>query len=484
MTDLKVLTLVGISTFALFGCNTTNNGENMISGLPTLSEKKSDKQQLKISELFTSFFNDIFKNEEEKLISFTTKTLETDEVNETPIFKKFNRVNTINNIKVSLDNNPKIDANIGKLKTFEADMALIESTKALTSDIQAIGGLQAEDRDTEPAATVILSTRKLLYDANSADLSLESKNLQMRSGQIAVHIAADLAALDALKAWIDLVRFKSVNKIFTEKFEKTQPLLEQIESISASGLADKKSLLAAQRQILELQDRFSGSQSMEQISEQVFLDSFPGANLASVVEKPMLKINETDLFNGLDLTVVPSIREKILLLDALNIKIKGLEASEKPRVAFNASVNAPLKDTLDDGTANAGLNLTYDFNDGGTLDAQIDQVKAELEILNSEIKALKKALKVEYEKQVINYKTSRDRLEAIDPLIEVSKEIIETARQQLLSGRSTIKDILDAEVSLSSLRIEKINAEADTRIALLTIKTYKDGLTQLIGWSY
>jgi outer membrane protein TolC len=297
-------------------------------------------------------------------------------------------------------------------------------------------------------------------------------------------VSADLVALDALKAWIDLVRFKRVTTLFSDGFQRTQPLLEQIKSVSTSGLTDKKSLLASQRQIMELQDRFLAAQSMRKVSEEIFLDSFPGANLSTVVDTPSIEIEANDVFGSYDLETIPSIQEKLLLITALKLNIAGLEASDSPQVAFRASVNAPLDNTLDDGVANAGFNLTYDFNDGGSREAQVAQVKAELDILKSEIGALKNGLKVEYSKQAISYETSRTRIDALRNLIKISQEIKETAQQQLLSGRSTIKDVLDAEVSLSSLKIDQVNAEADILITLLSAKAYKDGLTQTIGWSY
>jgi len=467
----------------LGGCNTTVgrlsttlNGSNEI--------EKDSLQEKQLSDYFTEFFTDIFETEKESngdLFIPETKILD---VTEKPEFKEFNSENAVTNLKLSIDNNPRVAATIGKLKAYDAEIDAMRAVKALTSNIQAVGGLEAENRVTKSAAGVILSTQKLLYDASSADLRIESKAYQRKSGEISVLVAADLVALDGLKAWIDLVRFKRVNKLFSDGFERTQPLLDQIKSVSTSGLTDKKSLLASQRQIMELQDRFLAAQSMRKVSEEIFLDSFPGANLSTVVGTPSIEIDANDVFGSYDLENTPSIQEKLLLINALKLNIAGLEASNSPQVAFRASVNAPAENTLDDGVANAGFRLTYDFNDGGSRAAQVAQVKAELDILKSEIGALKNGLKVEFSKQEISYQTSRARVDALRNLIKISQEIKETARQQLLSGRSTIKDVLDAEVSLSALKIDQVNLEADILITLLSAKAYKDGLTQTIGWSY
>ncbi|PQM60266.1 MAG: hypothetical protein CML40_06375 [Rhodobacteraceae bacterium] len=485
MSNLKIFGLMMIVICMLCACNTTTGGPSTSLDGSSIIRKDSLKEKQQVSDYFTTLFTDIFETEKKEsngdLLIPETKILD---VNVKPEFKEFNSKNAVVNLKLSIDSNPRVKATLGKLKSYEAEIDAMRAVKALTSKIQAVGGLESENRSTKSAAGVILSTQKLLYDARSADLRIESKTYQRKSGEISVLVSADLVALDALKAWIDLVRFKRVNKLFSDGFERTQPLLDQIKSVSTSGLTDKKSLLVSQRQIMELQDRFLAAQSMRKVSEEIFLDSFPGANLSTVVDAPRIKIDANDVFGSYDLENVPSIREKLLLMDALKLNMAGLEASNSPQVAFRASVNAPMDNTLDDGVANAGFNLTYDFNDGGSRAAQVAQVKAELDILRSEIGDLKNKLKVEYSKNAINYETSLDRIDALSNLIEISKEIKETARQQLLSGRSTIKDVLDAEVTLSSLKIDQANAEADILITLITAKAYKDGLTQMIGWSY
>ena len=484
MTNLRILSIIAILAFCLAGCNSTSSFLNKFSDKAAVSDEKGEEQELQIAKVLNDFFAQIFDAKINSSDETTAQQMERVELDKNPKFEEFNSSNTLTNVRLSIDKNPKVAARIGKLKSYQAEIAAFNSVKALTSDVQAVGGLQTEDRDTEAAATVILSTNKLLYDAKSADLRIESKNYQLKSGQVAILVSADLVALEGLRAWIDLIRYQQVMGIFTDGFAKTRPLLEQIESISTSGLTDKKLLLAAQRQVMELQDQFLNAQSLHKISEQVFLDSFPNVDLRTVVEKPHIDLNDTDLLDSFDLDQTPSVLEKKLLVKALETNILGLQASEKPQISFRASVNAPLQDTLDDGTANAGLSLNYKFNDGGALAAAIDQVYAELEILKSEIKVLQRTLKMDYEKQSIKYNTLKERRLALQTLISVSEEILETARQQLLSGRSTVKDILDAEVSLSSLKIDQVNANADSLIALLTIKAYKDGLTQVIDWSY
>lgn len=484
---MSVFTRTGSVMFLfciLLGCKSTLTEQNSQIEEKSFLKNIPALQEINITEALSGILPKIFK----KVEVSDTKSSGQDVLEKVVVpvveFKEFNRKNTYTNLRLSIEANPRVLSAIWKVKSYEAEIAALRSIQALKSDVQAIGGLETENRDTDAGAAIVLSAQKLIYDANSSDLSIESKKFELNSGETAAFVAADLVALQSYRAWIDLVRYREVNNIYSDGFKKAEPLLKQIESVSNSGLTDKKALLSARRNVMELMDRRLGAQSMEKIAEEIFLDSFPGADLATVLEAPQVDINAAGVFTQFDKETAPSLQEKRFLNKALLSNIASLEASERPRVAFNTTVNAPAENTLDDGTATAGLRLTYSFNDGGALKARIDQTRAQLEILQSETKALEKSLKIEYQKQIINYETSQERLLSLKTLIEVSEEILEMARQQVFSGRSTIKDVLDAEVSLSTLKIDRVNVQADVLLTLLTTQAYKDGLTTILDWSY
>jgi outer membrane protein TolC len=178
------------------------------------------------------------------------------------------------------------------------------------------------------------------------------------------------------------------------------------------------------------------------------------------------------------------VQEQVYLQQGIVKQIQALVASEKPVVAFSATVNAPVRDTLDDGTANAGLRLTYNLNDGGSLEAKIARGKAELEVIRNEIAALKKSLDLEYHKNKLNYQTSEKRVVSLKEMIVLAEETQEVTRQQVVAGRSTIKDVLDGEVLLSSLRIDLINGQSESVLALVALEGFSTGLSKSLGWSY
>jgi hypothetical protein len=68
-------------------------------------------------------------------------------------------------------------------------------------------------------------------------------------------------------------------------------------------------------------------------------------------------------------------------------------------------------------------------------------------------------------------------------LFDLSVEVRDAARGQLVSGGSSIEDVLEAEVGLAEIKIRLISTNALISAATFRIYALTNGLTQLFGWS-
>ena len=64
----------------------------------------------------------------------------------------------------------------------------------------------------------------------------------------------------------------------------------------------------------------------------------------------------------------------------------------------------------------------------------------------------------------------------------MSEEVRDTSKDQLVSGRSKIQEVLNAEVTLAENKIQLVNAEAELKLASYRIRALTHGLTKEIGW--
>jgi outer membrane protein TolC len=67
-------------------------------------------------------------------------------------------------------------------------------------------------------------------------------------------------------------------------------------------------------------------------------------------------------------------------------------------------------------------------------------------------------------------------------LVNLSKEVRDTSKDQLVSGRSKIQEVLNAEVTLAENKIQLVNAEVELKLASYRIRALTHGLTKETGW--
>ena len=66
----------------------------------------------------------------------------------------FTAKNTEENIKTAIEISHKVKASLKNLDALEAELGIEKATQSFSSDIQAVGGLFTEDRDTEMGANI------------------------------------------------------------------------------------------------------------------------------------------------------------------------------------------------------------------------------------------------------------------------------------------------------------------------------------------
>ena len=120
--------------------------------------------------------------------------------------------------------------------------------------------------------------------------------------------------------------------------------------------------------------------------------------------------------------------------------------------------------------------MTYTFNDGGKREAQTMALRGELASLTSDRQKENTAEKINLELLLQSYSAATDRAEAILSMLELAKEVKETAKAQLISGRSKIEDVLNAEVMLAETQIDLIKTRAEIQITSIQIDALVNGL--------
>ncbi len=478
----KFLLLLMFKVWILASCQNT-----VMNSLPLGNIDQSDESvEIKTVEglSWTGFFDRFFQSNGNQIqpVSRNIEEVKLDEKDRAN-FSSFGRASVEENIKAAILSHPRVIAAQKSLEVATFELEAVKSTKQLQTDIVGIAGLQTEDRETDPAASVQFSASKLIYDAGSTDFAISSKQAEIELKQEAIIVEANAVALDAYTKWTELTRFRNIHKVYSDGLKRAEPLLGQIENISASGIADKNSLLSAQQKYSELILQSDQAGAALELAETQFAEIFPGVNIDSVrgLKNFSFDVDESEVDNIiLDSKILKLQKMAILVLEEQR---NSLVLSEKPVVSFSSNVMAPFEDLADDATANAGLVLNYKFNDGGRLEASISSLEAQIVVLEEEAKNLIRVSRTE----LLAIKTQKSAAEkkyaSSTKLLTLAKDLLKTSKNQLVTGRSTIKDVLDLEVKVAALEIDLINAEADRNVAAYTLYASVYGLSEKLDLS-
>jgi outer membrane protein TolC len=397
-------------------------------------------------------------------------------------YKAFSKENIVENIRNAVSNDPKVQGYISRIEARLQEVEVIKAKKALQASGTLSGGANREDNDSEVALVGQISAQKLMFDFGANDAS-EAASLEMvEIGKLDALIEAERTALSLYEALIDYKKTHQINKIYEEGMILAEPLLGQIKNISLSGIADKSSLLEAQEKYTRLEIGLEKSRAAAEISKDKVLKLFQIETIGLVDKIDPLPVNfqgdniEDQIENNYQLRAQVHYERSMLL------QKKSLEVGDSPSISFSSSLVAPAKDFSQDSIANAGFLVNYIFNDGGARKAQISALKADIDYINSDQSELVAELTTNLVSLNRQYLIAKKTQFALDDLLDLSKELRDTTKAQLISGRSSVQDILSAEVKLAEIKIERIVAESEANLASYKFNTIDGQLLTYINW--
>ncbi len=387
------------------------------------------------------------------------------------------------NINLAIANNPDILARLEEGSAAKDLIKVESSAKQVQSSAQLSGGIVTESGATDPALVASLSLSKLLYDFGRTDSNILSQTENSRVAELAVVVEAELLALEAVTAWIVYHEKLEIEKVYERGLTMARPLLGQIKNISTSGLVDKASLLEAKKKYTTLEtlaDQAKLATAAAGVDfKNIYRFNVP-KNISSVrpieIEEPTDRLEEVFQRSP----AVKIINHRIFAKAA---ELKSVQLSEKPVISAVGSITTPAENIKEDGVANVGLLLNHTFNDGGRRIATVSALTAELEALKQQRKGTIEKLLSEFNQQSILLQGAQREKESLEEILKLALEVRDAARGQLVSGKSSIEDVLAAEIGLAEVQIGLISVHAQISQASFRRYALQNGLTSLFNWS-
>ena len=362
------------------------------------------------------------------------------------------------------------------------DVAASGQRPQITSD-STLGAIYEGDPVSNTTAGIAggLTLSQLLYDGGATLGSINRATADAVAARAERLDRGNAIVLEAARAWIDVWQYHQRLVWLTTKTSEMDAVVSQIERMASNGMLDRASLDSAKRQIVDIALERATLESQLGDAKSRF-ERYFGGTPASVENPAKIMTGHVARLRATDWKTAPRLRRSAAELVSAQGALAEAEAAFKPRVSLQTGVMSPMNsdDTTD---VTAGFRVEYTFGDGG-------RRKARLEAARARVDALEARLADEQRDTESQMGAALDRLTSIERSMPLLKQKIalsaseaKTARSQIATGQSNLRNLVEAEVENYRARDQEIRMQAELRLLLLEIAARSGTLTKLIGAS-
>ena len=243
-----------------------------------------------------------------------------------------------------------------------------------------MGGIARSNEENEIGGSASINLYRLLYDYGSTDQSIKSFDDRIKSGEYSLIGQAEDLVLNGYQLWNNLYAQRKIVSTYKKGIALANPLIEQIDDIAGSGVADKATILRAKKEYLEIITEMKRTETLEKNISVQFLSFFNIKNSDQKVSS--LKPFSVTNYNSLEKKMVqysPFLKSQKFKINSLERNLISLKARKKPNVTLNSALNTPFKNAIADRSASIGVNVNYIFNDG-KIDLQIESISKQIKV--------------------------------------------------------------------------------------------------------
>lgn len=339
------------------------------------------------------------------------------------------------------------------------------------------GGRQPDETTTGVAAGLNIS--QLIYDGGASAASVNRATAEALGARAERTVRGNELALEAARAWIDVWQFETRLKLLRTRTQEMDLLVAQIERMASSGMVDRAALDSARRQIVDL--------SLEKTRLQSGLKQ-AGVRFARFFNQDTTSLSRPEEIVGLEEAraqadawqQAPALQRSAAELFVARGAVAGASAAFKPTARVQAGVTSPMQEGESTDTS-LGVVLEYTFGDGGRRKAELKAAEGRVEAVENQLTDAQRTLETEMASAVEQLTSIERSMPLVRKQISLSASEAKTARSQLATGQSDLRELIDAKVENYRAADRQIMMRAEQLALQLTISSRTGALGQRIG---
>lgn len=324
-----------------------------------------------------------------------------------------------------------------------------------------------------------VSLSQLVFDGGATTAAVNRATAEALAAQAGRRAEGNALALSAAQAWLGYWEQDQRLRLLRGRTAELDGLVAQMERMAGTGMLDRAALDGARRQIVDIrldESRLEAGRAEAQAQFRRFFGQAP----ASVARPAELVSAARARQLAQDWQHAPALQRQAAQMLAARAGVDEARAAFRPTVQLQGGVRSPLQrgESTD---LNLGLTLQYRFSDGGRRARQLEAAQTGAEAREAQLGEARRGLELELQ-------TALARLAAIDRALPLTtrkqalaRSEAETARAQILTGQSSLRQLVEAEIEAYRAADQQITLQVERQTLLLTVAARTGALAGLLG---
>ncbi|WP_238381066.1 TolC family protein [Alkalilacustris brevis] len=345
----------------------------------------------------------------------------------------------------------------------------------------SLGGIRefGADRSTNNGISGGISLSQLVYDGGESVAAINRATAEALGAQAERAARANDLALDIARAWIDAWQYGERLRLLRARTEEMNTLVGQIERMATNGMLDRAARDSARRQIVDIQleeTRLQSDMADAQVRFRRYFRQAPGRlSRPDDVITPAAARALSRNWQG-----APSLEARAASVISARHSVQEAEAAFSPRLRLQTGLRTPLE-SGDPTSGTLGLGIDYSLLDGGRRAHQLEAAIARRAASEEQLREAQTTLEAELEAALVRLSGITRSMPLVAEQILLSESEAGTARSQIATGQSSLRQLVEAEIQNYRARDRQVAMQAERQILLLTIAALTGALAEIIG---
>lgn len=328
-----------------------------------------------------------------------------------------------------------------------------------------------------------MSFSQLVFDFGKTLSLVRAQNAQVQAQTAGLKNAQSQIVYSVKKAYAELIRAKSLQRIQDALFTHAQEQLKYVKTQNQLGLVLSTDVLAAEVSITELEQTLLQTVHAVELAK-VQLNSVLSRELDAEVEvdeDAVLK-NEFPELCPVDECVAKAYQNRSELAQAESLKTAGFyqysNAKKKKLPNVMATTNLDYKDdTFPPERFNwtVGIALDFPVYDGGRIQSGIKRTHEQFVIGSIQIEKLKSAVALEVKQAVLSYEEAKKKTALSEKLVLQTTENLKSIEGKFKQGAALTIEVLSAKTKVIQSQEQFLQARLDVFLSYALLEKVTGG---------